>query len=131
MKNLFEKHEHNLRSARILIDDHKLYAPSVHCSYYSYFQFLKCKTHASKGKINSSIPKNFGLGTGSHEVEFVKFLNHYNIDRKTTNLLVREFTNLKTNRKKADYKDEVINEILAKSILNKAKKQITIIQGIK
>lgn len=43
MSYLKSKSEFNLDAAKVLIDDYDNYAPSVHCSYYGCFQFIKYK----------------------------------------------------------------------------------------
>lgn len=77
------------------------------------------------------MPDKFNLGSGSHEREFVKFLNYHNIEKKIIIHLVKEFISLKSERKIADYRDVVIGEKRAKYVLQKAKKQITLIESIK
>lgn len=43
MSHLKSKSVFNLEAAKVLIDDHDNFAPSVHCSYYGCFQFIRSK----------------------------------------------------------------------------------------
>ncbi len=64
MSFLSNKSEFNLEAAKILIENN-LYAPSVHCSYYSVFQKLKYKYISKKNLSYDDLNQNIGSNTKS------------------------------------------------------------------
>ena len=73
MSKLKEKSEFNFDAAQLLIDNY-LYAPSVHCSYYSCFQLMKFTMNNFFGigydELNTRISVSTSGGTHSYVTNF-------------------------------------------------------------
>lgn len=96
-------------SAKVLIDSYKMYAPSVHCSYYSLLQLVKCKVHALSNGVLTV--ESYDSGLGSHQ-NIIKNFNEFSkgkIDKKLISDITSTFYRLKKIRKVADYDDQLIN----------------------
>jgi hypothetical protein len=119
MSKLLEKSRFNLDAAGLLIKE-GLYAPSVHCSYYSCFQ-----------RVKSIFPDYFGisysqidLNVASSKTSEHNYLIHYiseQILQKIGCIEYRKFSNaikdLKEFRTKSDYKDiEVSTDLSTKAL---------------
>ena len=108
MSKLKEKSEFNFASAQLLIDNY-LYAPSVHCSYYSCFQLMKFTMNnffdIGYDKLNTRISVSTLGGTHSYVIHFfnnaVKKKNGY-FDYKDFS---RKIKDLKEFRESSDYDD--------------------------
>jgi uncharacterized protein (UPF0332 family) len=107
VSNLENKSELNIQAAKKLIEEN-LYAPSVHCSYYSCFQLLKFKmndffglSYEQLGANTSSSPK----GTHGYIIDYVKNQLRNNIDRDSSLNFSRQIKDLKLYREKSDYED--------------------------
>jgi len=119
MSKLREKSKFNLDAAEVLIKEH-LYAPSVHCSYYSCFQHIK-----------SIFPDFFGISfeqidsiVSSNKCSEHSYLFHHISQQIYTKIGRIEYSNFKRNfgglkefRTKSDYKDiEVTSELSNKAL---------------
>lgn len=108
MSKLKEKSEFNFASAQLLIDNY-LYAPSVHCSYYSCFQLMKFTMNnffdIGYDKLNTRISVSTLGGTHSYVIHFfnnaVKEKNGYFDYRDFS----RKLKDLKEFRESSDYDD--------------------------
>lgn len=108
MSKLKEKSEFNFASAQLLIDNY-LYAPSVHCSYYSCFQLMKFTMNnffdIGYDKLNTRISVSTLGGTHSYVIHFfnnaVKKKNGYFDYRDFS----RKLKDLKEFRESSDYDD--------------------------
>ncbi len=108
MSKLKEKSEFNFASAQLLIDNY-LYAPSVHCSYYSCFQLMKFTMNnffdIGYDKLNTRISVSTLGGTHSYVIHFfnnaVKKKNGYFDYRDFS----RKIKDLKEFRESSDYDD--------------------------
>jgi hypothetical protein len=113
MSGLKNKSEINLDAAKVLIEKHNFYAPSVHCSYYSVLQLLKFTVNSSMGisykdqerEIGSSRQSRF-TARGTHEYLIEK------IGDKIKAVSTGEFTDfnrqvkeLKVFRRRSDYEN--------------------------
>jgi len=107
VSNLENKSELNIEAARKLIEEN-LYAPSVHCSYYSCFQLLKFKmndffdvTYEQLTADISSSPK----GTHEYIIDFYIQTIRNNANNWKSVDFKRNIKDLKLFREKSDYED--------------------------
>ncbi len=110
MSKLREKSEFNFDAARLLIDNY-LFAPSVHCSYYSCFQLMKFTIknffHISYDELNQKVSVNTSGGTHSYVTNF------FNKEVKKKGIsdyseFSRKIKDLKEFRESSDYDDSEI-----------------------
>ncbi|WAC09221.1 hypothetical protein [Dyadobacter pollutisoli] len=107
--NYLKRHEESLRSSELLIYNHAHYCNSIHCSYYSVFQYL---LHFHKVR-DSRIFRNRDklTGTGSHDLIIsATFDILFAIDRIKAGYFNREMGKLKAERVIADYRDQFIDQ---------------------
>lgn len=129
MSYLKNKSDFNIDGAELLINN-SLYAPSVHCSYYSVFQLMKARyiskknisyqdyTNESSNNLGSShtyLINNFCLLIGNHR-DSLEFK--------------RKVKDLKVFRTKSDYDNIEINIELSNKALRKAKELLSDIKKI-
>ena len=108
MSKLKEKSEFNFEAAQVLIKNY-LYAPSVHCSYYSCFQLMKFTMKSFFGisydELNKNVSVNPKGGTHSYVTHFfnteVKKKNGYSDYSDFS----RKIKDLKEFRESSDYDD--------------------------
>lgn len=106
MSNLKQKSEFNLDAAEKLLKQ-TLYAPSVHCSYYSCFQLMKFtikdffKVSYEKQKIDTS------YNTGGSHTYVIKYISSElkKIDRRDGKDFQRKIKDLQQLRLESDYDD--------------------------
>jgi len=124
MSKLLEKSKFNLDAAELLIKA-TLYAPSVHCSYYSCFQRIKCifpeYFNLTYNQIDSTVASS---KTSEHN-----YLIHYlsnQIKQKLGDVEYRNFNNdikdLKLFRTESDYKEIEVTSDLSNKALKLAKR---------
>lgn len=131
MSHLREKSNFNRDAAESLISL-SLYAPSVHCSYYSCFQFLKYCFKLNSGftyeEINDRVRKNrksehtyiydsvvtilSGMGRSNDEYRYVK----------------TKYNDLKQFRTEADYYDKEVNEEISEKALSISREIVRIVK---
>ena len=107
MSNLENKSELNIQAAKKLIEEN-LYAPSVHCSYYSCFQLLKFKMNDFFGFSYEQLEAHISsssMNTHSYLINFVKTQIKSNIDRDSSLNFSRQIKDLKLYRQRSDYED--------------------------
>ncbi len=108
MSKLREKSKFNFDAAKLLIDNN-LYAPSVHCSYYSCFQLMKFSMNnffgISYNELRQRISVNTSGGTHSYVTHF------FNTEVRKKNGISdysdfsRKIKDLKEFRESSDYDD--------------------------
>ena len=134
MGYLKSKSQFNLEAARVLIDEHQYFAPSVHCSYYGCFQYIKYKLNT----IGISYQKMDDDVANSRQ-DNVKTLNSntYPIDlifqeiKKSDILIAKDIRDkiktLKAFRVKSDYHNEEIDYPKSNTALKLSEEIISLI----
>ena len=131
--HLNNKSEENIKASELLITN-KLYASSVHCSYYATFQFLTCKW-SQYSKLTFIQIENNSKGSDSHKYlidEVIGFIKTSELDGVTDTVLKNvkrsniqklkgKINDLKSFRKKSDYKDVCIDDQTSEKSLNYSK----------
>jgi uncharacterized protein (UPF0332 family) len=126
---LNNKSEFNLEGAQLLIDNN-LYAPSVHCSYYSVFQKLKYKYVLNKNISYDDLTQLIILDSRStHKFVIEEFCNFIQ-DRFKKRELKNKINDLKAFRVESDYEDLEINYDKSNLALTKSKEIIREINTI-
>ena len=124
MSKIREKSNFNFDAAALLLKN-SLYAPSVHCSYYSCFQLLKYLINTSF-KISYDEQKKQAIKgrktTHRYVIDFV--INELKQEKYSKRVLFfrREIIELKKLRVKSDYLDEEVDKEKAQNALNLAEK---------
>ena len=132
MTQLKEKSKFNLEAAKVLIDDHDCYAPSVHCSYYGCFQFIKSKLNTI-GFTYEMISTELASDTrkSSHNYPISLILNE--VERKSDSHYKSNVRNkiklLKTFRVESDYHNEIVNYDKSRKSLDLSKEIIKLIEN--
>lgn len=104
-----DKSDNNIDAAELLIDK-GLHSSSVHCSYYGSFQRILYTMKTHLGITYDDLDRKC-IGGDSHNCMIRICREEYIKKGKSAiqaNQLDRDFGDLKTLRKKSDYKDEVI-----------------------
>ena len=111
MSKLKEKSEFNIDAAQVLIDKY-LFAPSVHCSYYSCFQLMKFTINAYFGmsydELRQKVSVNTSGGTHTYVTHFfnTEVRKKYGLTDYTD--FSRKIKDLKEFRESSDYDDSEI-----------------------
>jgi hypothetical protein len=111
MSKLKEKSEFNIDAAQVLIDKY-LFAPSVHCSYYSCFQLMKFTMNAHFGmsydELRQKVSVNTSGGTHTYVTHFfnAEVRKKYGISDYSD--FSRKIKDLKEFRESSDYDDSEI-----------------------
>lgn len=125
MSNLIQKSNFNIDAAEKLIID-SLHAPSVHCSYYGCFQFLK-HTLKNYKKITYEFIEDEckAYSGGTHGYIIDKCLNEFRskVDFNTFKEVKRNIKDLKSFRIDSDYFDIAI-------IIDESEKALALSKGI-
>lgn len=102
----------NLDAAKVLIDK-SLYAPSIHCSYYSCFQLMKFVMFDFFGityEVLGSIASQSGKKTHEYMIGHLSTeLERSGIDIRERMEFNRKIRQLKSARQDSDYEDEPID----------------------
>jgi uncharacterized protein (UPF0332 family) len=116
---LNNKSDFNLEGAKLLIEN-SLYAPSVHCSYYSVFQKLKYK-YTTKASISyDELTQNiFADKRNTHKYIIDEFCNFIQ-DRYKKRDIKNKINDLKAFRNQSDYDDIEINHSISSLALTKS-----------
>lgn len=134
MSPLKEKSLFNLEAAKVLINDHDNYAPSVHCSYYGCFQYMKWKLN-SLGITYDILDKEMAkardekISLTSHN----QIIGHITrkIEEKTNPIYRSTLQNkiklLKTFRVESDYHDKAVDFKRSTAALELSKEIIALI----
>lgn len=128
-----------MNAAKVLIDDYDNYAPSVHCSYYGCFQFIKHKLNVlghTYEKIDLAIQqsKTDGGRNVLHTHTYPLTLIQYELNAKHNDggFLAREVKDkvklLKTFRTLSDYHNEVVDYTKSKKALEISTEVLNIIK---
>jgi uncharacterized protein (UPF0332 family) len=108
MSKLREKSEFNIDASQLLIDNY-LYAPSVHCSYYSCFQLMKFSMNDFFGISYDELRQRISVNTSGGTHSYVT--NFFNTEVKKKNGIFeyrdfsRKIKDLKEFRESSDYDD--------------------------
>lgn len=107
MSKLKEKSEFNITAAQILIDKN-LYAPSVHCSYYSCFQLMKFTMKNFFGISYDELRQKISVDTTGGTHSFV--VNFFNMEVRKKGIsdysdFSRKIKDLKEFRETSDYEN--------------------------
>lgn len=135
--HLKSKSEFNISAAEVLISEYDNYAPSVHCSYYGCFQYIKHKlnqlghTYEEVDKvIQESKTKPIKESTHGYPIELIK--NLLNAKYNDGGILARDVQNkiklLKAYRTLSDYKNEQVDFKKGTEALKISKDILTIIK---
>lgn len=110
MSFLREKSNFNLDAAKLLIDEHSCYAPSVHCSYYGVFQYISSTLNRlgeTYENISSEIANSRGTPNQLNSHDYPIKLIITKVTEKSDTFYANDVKNkikeLKTFRKIADY----------------------------
>lgn len=129
MSFLNNKSEFNLDGAQLLIDNN-LYAPSIHCSYYSVFQKLKYKYVLKKNISYDDLAQMIiSDSRNTHKYVIEEFCNFIQ-DRYKKRELRNKINDLKAFRVESDYEDLEINYDKSNLALTKSKEIIREINTI-
>lgn len=129
MSFLNNKSEFNLDGAQLLIDNN-LYAPSIHCSYYSVFQKLKYKYVLKKNISYDDLTQMIiSDSRNTHKYVIEEFCNFIQ-DRYKKRELRNKINDLKAFRVESDYEDLEINYDKSNLALTKSKEIIREINTI-
>jgi len=133
MSKLKAKSEINLFAAKKLIDE-TYYAPSVHCSYYSCFQYFKytvvSKLKMDEKRLASYISLEKGKSKkGSHQITAQLITDALPDAYKRD--FSKKFKDLKELREKSDYHDEQIDFSKSNTALGYAQTILKIVSKIK
>lgn len=118
MSQIKTKSELNALAADLLFKN-AIYAPSVHCAYYSVFQLMKYIVKVSIGidysdqqnEINKIKTEKSTRNIGTHEYIILKICNELNrIDLNTYKNLNRKIKDLKKFRHESDYDNKQIDQ---------------------
>ena len=119
MSKLLEKSRFNLDAAEVLIKE-SLFAPSVHCSYYSCFQHIKSIFPFFFGISYDQIDLTVSSNTWSEHSYLIHYISkqiHDNIGYNEYSVFKRNIGDLKEFRTKSDYKEiEVTTELSNKAL---------------
>jgi uncharacterized protein (UPF0332 family) len=124
--NYLKRHEESLKSSELLIHSHAHYSNSVHCAYYSVFQYM-LHFHKVRG-LRTFRDRDKLARNGSHDqIISATFDNLFELDRSKGGLFNREMSKLKSERVIADYTEYHIDRTRSIAALEMAKKLVNIL----
>ena len=113
MSKIKAKSEFNLLAAKVLIDEHDYYAPSVHCSYYGCFQFIKYKLNQlgqTYDIVSQTIEADKTLHSHTYPINLLlQELSAKGVNRHDVREVKEKINDLKYFRVVADYHDKEIS----------------------
>lgn len=131
MSKLKEKSEFNISAAEILLKSH-IFAPSVHCSYYSCFQLIKFITKDFFGieyeQLTTDI-KASNKKTHNYIIDLVADKIIRLSDRHESKSFKNKIIDLKHYREESDYDNIEINYDKGKAAFDKAKELRQYLKG--
>ena len=134
MSYLKEKSEFNADAAKLLINE-DLFAPSVHCAYYSVFQLLKHLYTKEKNITFDQLSQKIASDRkNTHQYLIDEFCLHLqtvrneNFDKHLIRALKRKIKDLKQFRTQSDYDDIQIDILKSNQAIQKSEE---IIQELK
>jgi hypothetical protein len=129
MSKLREKSKFNLKAAEVLIKE-SLHAPSVHCSYYSCFQRIKCifpeYFNLTYDQIDSEVA-NHPTSEHNYLIRYLSGVIKTNVGDKAYRDFSNDIKDLKKFRTDSDYKEIEVTSILSDKALNIAKRINTLL----
>lgn len=136
MSYLKSKSEFNLAAAEVLIDEHQCYAPSVHCSYYGCFQYIKSKLNSigiTYEEMNNDISSSRQDGVRTlYSNQYPIDLMFSEIKKKSDIYDAKNFRDkiksLKTFRVISDYHNTEVNHNTSSEALRLSKEIISLIK---
>ena len=128
MSEFKSKSDYNFNAAKLLMRDHQLYAPSIHCAYYSCIQYmLHIIYFKSPNKVQIDYENLVRNDNSSHK-QAIKIIQLELIDKNKNDDYKRfqkTILELKKSREESDYTRTQITQgksshsiLLAESILN-------------
>jgi uncharacterized protein (UPF0332 family) len=111
MSKLRAKADFNFQAAQILIDN-DLYAPSIHCSYYSCFQLLKHSVYHFFGVDYETLGRQVAADTSSTHNYLIRYVSEQirnNMGREAYREFNNKIKDLKNFREESDYDNVEIN----------------------
>jgi uncharacterized protein (UPF0332 family) len=118
---LKNKSEFNIDGAELLIDNN-LFAPSIHCSYYSVFQSMICVYCLKNGLTFEEYSVEAKSHQGSSHNHLIRGFCSLVVDKRASRFLKRNIDDLKASRIKSDYDNFQVDSEFSVKALNKAKK---------
>jgi hypothetical protein len=123
------------RSVGSLLIDNKLYAPSIHCSYYACFQKLKnliaeayhCEYAELDNELrdlNDKYRKRNKRTIATHEFYIGYKLDHLIRREGADHRLINKLNDLKTYRNKSDYENIPVKPEISKNVFSLSQKVI-------
>lgn len=135
MENILAiKSSENLKAAEFLIEPHRLFAPSIHCSYYACVQLIHHILYTESGAYNltttdgKSAQMNKELGRIEGEAYHPRLVRAMqrtclqSAPAPTVLLFSKSLKDLRNLRVDSDYYDVEVDENLSKNALDKSKK---------
>ncbi len=134
MSELLKKSAENIQSASLLIDN-KLYAPSIHCSYYACFQKLKnliaeayhsdyTELDNELRDLNDKFRRENKKVIATHEFYIGYKLDHLIRREGADHRLINKLNDLKTYRNKSDYENIPVKPEISKNVFSLSQKVI-------
>lgn len=120
MNYLKNKSEFNIDGAELLISNN-LYAPSIHCSYYSVFQSMICIYCSKNGMSFEEYSVEAKAHQGSSHNHLIRGFCSLVADKRASRFLKRKIDDLKASRIKSDYDDFQVDSDFSVRALGKAK----------
>jgi uncharacterized protein (UPF0332 family) len=125
MSELLKKSKENIQSASLLIEN-KLYAPSIHCSYYACFQRLKtiiaeaynCEFIELESELKTLNNVSRKKRIATHEFYINYKLNDLIRREGADHRLINKLNELKTYRNKSDYENIPIKPGISKDVFS-------------
>lgn len=135
--HLKSKSEFNISAAEVLISEYDNYAPSVHCSYYGCFQYIKHKlnqlgyTYEDVDKVILE-SKTKPIKETTHNYPIFLIQSKLNEKHNDSGVLARTVKDkiklLKTFRTLSDYQNEIVDMTKGKAALDLSKEILNIIK---
>tara|TARA_R110002153_G_scaffold263985_1_gene425608 strand:+ start:146 stop:535 length:390 start_codon:yes stop_codon:yes gene_type:complete len=117
---LNNKSEFNIDGAELLINN-DLFAPSIHCSYYSVFQSMICVYCSKNGITFEEYSDEAKAHQGSSHNHLIKGFCSLVDDKRASRFLKRKIDDLKASRIKSDYDNFQVDSAFSSRALSKAK----------
>jgi uncharacterized protein (UPF0332 family) len=126
---LKNKSEFNIDGAELLINNY-LFAPSIHCSYYSVFQ-LMIYVYCYKNDITfEEYSVEAKAHQGSSHNHLIRIFCALDTDKRSSRFLKRKIDDLKASRIKSDYDNFQVDLEFSNKALIKAKELLIEIKKI-
>lgn len=120
MNYLKNKSEFNINGAELLINN-DLFAPSIHCSYYSVFQAMICVYCFKNGRTFEEYNVEAKAHQGSSHNHLISGFCSLVTDKRASQFMRRKIGDLKVSRIKSDYDNFQVDSEFSLRALSKAK----------